>query len=314
MRQANITLRHVRVFLEIVGQRSLRRAAASLHITESAVSKSLRELEDELNATLLIRNRKGLALTPAGEDFHLHATQGMAGIARAVEAAQGRSMARSVLRVGALPTAAASIVPHAVHRMLERYPDIGVDVTSGAFEYLVGKLRLGELDLLVGRMITRDTVGLAFERLYEEDVLAVVRSGHPLTQAEVVNIQALASFDVIAPPANSQVRAMVDDFLFASQARPTLRFIESHSETFSRAYVCQHDAVWFVPAGVVEVDLRMKVLSALPIRSPLLRAPIGITTMAAAAGSVSADAFAKVLRELGRERGQETYPQAMASD
>jgi LysR family transcriptional regulator, pca operon transcriptional activator len=310
MRQPNISLRHVRVFLEIVGQRSLRRAAASLHITESAVSKSLRELEDELDTTLLVRNRKGLSLTPAGEDFHVHASQSMAGFARAVESVHGRTKKRTLLRIGALPTAAASIVPHAVHRMLERYPEVDIDVTSGAFEYLASKLRLGELDLLVGRMISRDTVGLSFERLYEEDVLAIVRSGHPLTRTDVINVESLAAYTVIAPPANSQVRTMVDDFLFASQAHTNLKFIESQSETFSRAYVCQHDTVWFVPAGVVEVDLRLHVLLALPIHSPLLRAPIGMTTMAGSPTSAQGEAFAKVLREIAQEGSNSSRYQA----
>jgi len=253
---------------------------------------------------------QGPVADPAGEDFHVHASQSMAGFARAVESVHGRSKKRTLLRIGALPTAAASIVPHAVHRMLERYPEVDIDVTSGAFEYLASKLRLGELDLLVGRMISRDTVGFSFERLYEEDVLAIVRSGHPLTRTDVINVESLAAYTVIAPPANSQVRTMVDDFLFASHAHTNLKFIESQSETFSRAYVCQHDTVWFVPAGVVEVDLRLHVLLALPIHSPLLRAPIGMTTMAGSPTSAQGEAFAKVLREIAQEGSNSSRYQA----
>lgn len=300
MRQPNVTLRHMRVFLEIVGQRSLRRAAVSLHITESAVSKSLKELEDELNATLLLRDRRGIALTSAGEDFHTHAAQCMADFARAVGVAQGRSPRQACLRIGALPTAAASVVPQAVHHMLQRHPEVTIDVTSGSFDYLVGKLRLGELDLIVGRMISRDTVGLVFERLYEEDVLAVVHAAHPLARAEVVNVASLAGSPVIAPPAGTQVRSMVDDFLFASQQRPELTFIESQSETFSRAFACSHDAAWFVPAGIVAVDLRLGTLCALPLRSPLLRAPIGVTTLLHTPLPQAGEAFLQLLRKLGR--------------
>ncbi len=78
MKPSPISLRHFKVFLAVVSSGSLVTASKLLHITLSAVSKSVKELEQELDAQLLVRGRKGIQLTQAGEAFSKHASQTMA--------------------------------------------------------------------------------------------------------------------------------------------------------------------------------------------------------------------------------------------
>lgn len=303
VRRTNITMRHIRVFLEIVSQRSMRGAAEALHVTESAVSKSLRELESELGTQLLLRGRKGVSLSPAGESFHIHATQSLISFSKAVDVVSSGERQREVLRIGALPTAAGSILPRAVHEMASRHPRYSAQIQSAPYEFLVGKLRLGELDMIVGRMVTRDTVGLAFELLYQEDIVAVARKEHPLVQAGAVSIAALANFPVIIPFPGTQVRNSVDDFFFANESRPVLNAIETLSDEFARAFAYRYDGVWFVPKGLVETDLAEGGLVNMGFRSHLLRAPIGLTTQANTALSQASSDFVDILRNLAHELG-----------
>jgi LysR family pca operon transcriptional activator len=296
MRLNNLSLRHIRVFLAIVSQGSMRAAANSLHITESAVSKSLRELESEVGTGLLHRDRRGIRLTTAGESFHVHATQSMVSLSRALDIKSSKDHLVEKLTVGALPTAAGSIVPKAIAKIRQLHPKLSLDIRSGSYEQLVAQLRQAEVDLIVGRMISRDTLGLTFEMFYEEDIAVVVRSDHPLGLLDKLQLEMLLSYPVLTWPRGSSVRQAIEDFLFANNFQGQVSFVESQSEAFSRAWVYEHDAVWLVPAGLVEVDLRKQWMTRLAIKSHLLRAPIGLTTRSGHELSSSGAAFAQILR------------------
>lgn len=298
MNLTTINLRHFRVFVAVVGSGSLVTASKLLHITLSAVSKSLKELEQELGVQLLVRGRKGVQLTQAGEAFNQHAAQTLASFRLAMDEGQAAPRTPQVLKVGALPTAAGYMLAPVVAQMRERYPHVQVQVASGMYDYLVGKLRTCELDLIVGRLIGRDMLGVAFEALYEEDLLLVVRRGHPLAQREQLQLDDLRPYVLLVSPQGTLVRISVDNFLLSNQGGAAgFQIQESLSETFSRVYVQDYDAVWFVQRGVVDLDLRLGLVQQLPFRSALLRAPIGLTTPTDRPLSEVAQQFAGLLRQ-----------------
>lgn len=292
-----INLRHFRVFLAVVSAGSLVTAAKLLHITVSAVSKSLKELEQELDVQLLLRGRKGVQLTQAGEAFNKHAAQTMASFRLAMDEGQTAAPAPQILKVGALPTAAGYMLAPVVAQMRERYPHVHVRVESGMYDYLVGKLRTRELDLIVGRLIGRDMLGVMFEALYEEDLLLVVRTGHPLAQREQLQLDDLRAHVLLASPQGTLVRTSIDNFLLSSGGVQRFQIQESLSETFSRVYVHDYDAVWFVQRGVIDLDLRLGLVQQLPFSSSLLRAPIGLTSATDRPLSDVAQMFAGMLRQ-----------------
>lgn len=294
--QSAINLRHLRAFTTVVSCGSLVSASRLMHITLPAVSKSLKELEQELGVQLLVRTRKGVHLTQAGEAFHKHAVQVLSSFNQAMDQAQSTPDAPQVLRVGALPTAAGYILAPVVEQMRQRYPGIKVQVLSGVYEYLVGKLRTGEIDLIVGRLIGRDMLGVTFEALYEEDLVLVVRKDHPLAQRERVVLEDLRPYVLLASPQGTLVRISVDNFLLSNSSLEGLQILETLSETFSRVYVHDYDGVWFVQRGLVDLDLRLGIVRALPFASPLLRAPIGLTTPTDRPLSDAAQQFLELLR------------------
>lgn len=296
MSQSTISLRHLRVFVAIVNAGSMATAAKLLHITLSAVSKSLKELEQELQVALVVRGRKGVQLTQAGETFHKHATQTLASFNQAMDQAHSTPEAPGLLRIGALPTAAGYMLPPAIAQLRERYPQARIQVLSGVYDYLVGKLRTHDIDLIVGRLIGRDMLGVVFEALYEEDLLMVVCKDHPLADRKQLLLDDLRPYVLLASPQGTLVRTSVDNFLLSQNASDRLQILESVSETFSRVYVHDHNAVWFVQRGVIDLDLRLGLVHPLPFASPLLRAPVGLTTPTDRPLSEIARYFADLLR------------------
>lgn len=285
------------MFAEILRVGSFAKAAASLHVTPAAVSKTLRELETEIGVRLLERSKKGVYATVAGERFHEHVMESLLSYNRAVAAISEKKSEMERLRIGALPTAAGSIVPRAIARMFGNSSRANINIITGNYDDLAAKLRQRELDLIVGRITTRDTVGLSFEQLYEESVIAVVSPNHPIISNGLPLPTVISGYPLIVTPSGSTVRQSVDDFFFANGIRAQSHLIETLSDGFARRYTISTDAIWFTPAGLAAHDLSIGVLEKLPIQHATLRTVIGLTTRTNEALRGVALRFANELRE-----------------
>lgn len=275
-----IKIRHLQALTEIVRQGSLKHAAGKLFLTQPAISRSLAELEDIVGARLLLRGRGGVSLTPQGEFFHRYAQnslsaleQGLAGIFDA-----GRE-AVMTLRVGALPSVAARLMPEVVAELSRLVPELRLLIADGSHEALTGMLRAGDLDLVIGRLGAPETMrGLSFTQLYLEDVAVVVRPGHPILKDP--DLRRIGDWPVIYPAPWAAIRPFVERLLIAEGVPLPSRRIETVSGAFGRAYMPGSDAIWFISAGVVAREVEQGQLVRLPIATDLTEGPVGLMTHA----------------------------------
>ncbi|WP_349364926.1 MAG: pca operon transcription factor PcaQ [Roseitalea porphyridii] len=275
-----IKLRHLKSFCEIVRLRSFKQAADALALTQPAISRTMAELEEMVGAPLLTRNRGGVALTAEGEVFLHFAQMGLnaiqQGMARLDRMKTGEP---SGIRIGALPSVAAALLPRAVRSFAELAPGVAVTVQDGPHEFLVDRLRRGDLDVVVGRLGPPETMaGLTFTQLYLEHVALVVRPGHPL--AGSADLARIAAFPVIYPPTSAAIRPLVDRLMIANGMAEPPRAIESVSGAFGRSLVMQSDAVWIISSGVVAQDLEAGRLVRLPVDTTLTAGPVGLMVRA----------------------------------
>src|SRR5690349_14564308 len=117
MIDGRIRLRHLRTFLEVARQGGVGRAATALHVSQPAVTKTVRELEDILGTPLLVRDGRRVRPSAAGEIFLAHAGTAIAAIRQGVESVAADEAGPAV-RIGALPTVSARIMPAAVAALL----------------------------------------------------------------------------------------------------------------------------------------------------------------------------------------------------
>jgi DNA-binding transcriptional LysR family regulator len=142
--------RRMLTFRAVAHRRSFSHAARDLSLSQPAVSNQVAQLERELGVRLLSRDPGGLELTAEGRIVLEHADviEGRLELARMqiAAAAQGR---RARLRIGAFPTALASLVPRAVHRLRQAHPDLRVTFDEGTSVELSAKLSTGALDIAI---------------------------------------------------------------------------------------------------------------------------------------------------------------------
>ena len=101
-----IKFRHLDAFSAIARARSFKIAAEQLNLTQPAISKTLKELEDILGVAVMERSRSGVSLTPPGEVFLQFAEQSTAALRHGLRSIQATSEAAGQLRLGALPSVA----------------------------------------------------------------------------------------------------------------------------------------------------------------------------------------------------------------
>jgi LysR family pca operon transcriptional activator len=303
MTELGIKFRHLRTFLEVARQKSVGRAANVLHVSQPAVTKTLRELEAAVGATLVERVGRGIRLTEAGEVFVQHSGASLAAIQRGIDSV-GRSRAGPPLRIGALPTVSARIMPAAIRRFLDRQAGSPVKIVTGENMVLLEQLRLGQLDLVVGRLAApAQMTGLNFVHLYAERVVFVVRPGHPLLAEAPLDFSRLDGFLVLMPSEGSVIRPFVERFLIEHGIGDFRTRIETVSDSFGRAMLREGDAVWIISEGVVANDLAEGTLVALPIDTAGTRGAVGLTTRAGAPPPPAVDLLSQILRETVRQLG-----------
>jgi LysR family transcriptional regulator, pca operon transcriptional activator len=299
---ARLKLRHLQCLVTVASHRSVLRAADSLAQTPSAVSKNLTELEEILGVQLFVRKRAGLQITPVGETFLNYASQAFGSLQEGFLAIdEGRSVSMP-LYVGVLPTAASSILPNAILRLCTEYSDTVVIVHTGVNADLLKQLKLGELNLVIGRLADpTEMYGLSFEPLYAEPLVMAVRPQHPLAATDL-KVEDIGSFPMILPPGGTMIRREADSFFIASGIGMPRQRIETLSNSVARSLLRQSDAIWFCPLGVVADDLRNAGAMRLQISTESTIASVGLSTLSDAPVSSALKFFMEAIREAAREQ------------
>ena len=290
-----IKLRHIRAFLDIARSGNMTAAARALGITQPALSRSLAEMEDLLGQPLFRREKRRLILTDAGALFRDHAARAIQTLdAGAAALRPGGDGGR--LNVGVLPTAGTSLFPRVALRFAQAAPQVTLAVETGPHSHLVGLLRGGAIDLMIGRMpAAADMAGLRFDHLYDDPIVLVSRAGHPQLGRPLA--AALAACPLILPPRSALIRPAVDTYLLARDLGRLQPAFETAALAVGRGILMGSDALWFISQGVVAEDLARGALAAWPTGSVALAGAVGMTRRQDDAPNPALDLLARLTHD-----------------
>lgn len=292
-----IKFRHIQCFVEINREGSLKAAAQNLLLTQPAISKTLKELEDILGHTLLTRDRSGVALTPEGDVFLRFAQMSVASLQQGIDGLSQNDRTRpEVLSIGVLPSVAARLIPAVADTFNKVASNAVLRIIDGPYDYLSERLKLGELDLVLGRMgVYAQMQGMSFSMLYRERISFIVRPDHPLLKNPIIS--EISNWPVVYPSNSAAIRPIVDRFLAEQGIGRVPRQIETVSGAFGREYVRDSDAIWIISEGVVATEVQRGLLAKLPFNTETTLGPIGIMTREGWEFSPAARHFRQVLRD-----------------
>lgn len=213
--RANLKPRHFRMLVALDDLRHLGRVAQSLHVTQPAVSLALNDIEKGLGFRLFERTPKGMLPNAYGECLIRHARSVLASLAQARDELHAlQAGASGKVTVGALPAMRPGLLPKALALLKQRTPHTIVIVHEGSMESMLPELRRGAVDLIVGRLVSREASGdFAEETLYEGHNVVVVGRGHPLARRRRLEWRQLAGHPWVLPPVGSLSREPLESVL-----------------------------------------------------------------------------------------------------
>ena len=294
-----MNLRHLEHLLAVADTGSFSRAAGRLFITQSALSRSIQGLEDELGGPVLDRLGKRNTLTPLG----LEVVERARPILRDLEALrdsarllQQGDLGRISVGLGSGPAALLTIP--LLTTVARDYPSLRVSVTHGPAELLVMQLRNRQCDALVvdlRRVVPAPD--LQIEALAEQRAGFIVRSGHPLAGAARVSLAQVRAYPVACTPLSDEViRLMVDQFGLQAHPSEMVR-LECDDVSALLAAVEQSDAVFLGVHAAARAGLESGRLVLLPLHPDMrARARYAVITLAGRTTAPAMASFREILQ------------------
>jgi len=273
-------LRQLRHFIEIVRSASFGQAAEKLHITQPALSKSIRNLERTLGVQLLERHPSGVSPTDYGTVFLDYASLVTTELDRAIEELnQLRGRGKGVVRVGAGATMMQYLLPRAVRAFVESDSGASVTFRQGLRSELLAALRRGEIDLIVGSINPAGTDDdLRQEVVMTDTIKIVAASTHPLVQGAPPRLADLARYRWVLP---DQTEAESDRLGHAFRAiglTPPSCVVRTSSSVFMASLLRDSDYLSYLPEALIPMDPDYQHLATLDLEEPIWQpVTVGVT-------------------------------------
>ncbi|HET7774370.1 MAG TPA: LysR family transcriptional regulator [Burkholderiaceae bacterium] len=255
---AALNYHHLQYFWAIAHERSLTRAAQRMHVSQSALSIQLRQLEERLGHALFERRGRGLHLTEAGRIALDYADTIFRSGEELVSLLKGHGQRRQVLRIGTVATLSRNFQLGLIKPILGR-SDVEVVIQSGSLRELLAQLKAHTIDVVLSNQpVARDAGSSWTNHLLERQPASLV--GRPPGRGQRFRFpEDLREVPIVLPSHNSAMRQDFDALMARAQIRPVI-VAEVDDMAMLRLLARESPGVTLVPPVVVRDELRSRVL------------------------------------------------------
>ncbi len=281
---------------------SLRQAAEKLRLSQPALSRSIRDLENELGVKLLERTPLGVEPTSYGKAVILRGKIVDSELRQARDdVAHLRAATRGDLRIGATPVAAFSLLPSVLARLQKTRPGLQVSVTDGMGSTIINQLRRGDLDFIFGRIDdATDPHEFSAVTLFNDSLVVVARRDHPLARARGNDEVDWNRTEWIVPGGDSPARTAFEKTYYAKTGRVPRCAMESNSFVTMLTIISQSHMLGIAPRQIFHVDWLQREFAALDLGLRFPPQPTGIIRRARTTPSAIAQLAINELRHAAR--------------
>ena len=290
-----INVRQIRACLAIVRAGNFTKASAEIHVSQSALSVQIRQLEDALGVQLFDRNRHHVTLTAVGRELvprFERILREMEAIALHTRDLSG--YARGVIMVAAIPSIASTLLPRAVRMLTSAYPGLTVQTQDTVAQRVVELVKNGEVDFGIGSLSKADRE-VDLTPLMIDRFCAFVARDYSIALERAHTLNELAKFPLILPVRQSSVRMLVDKVGASVKCNIKPAYEAVYNSTvlgFARDGL----GVAIMPESTVDIDSDSS-LRAIKIHSPAIERRISIITRRGHSLSKAAGMLVQALKD-----------------
>jgi DNA-binding transcriptional LysR family regulator len=297
-----LKLHDLHVLMAVVQAGSMKKAAALLNTGQSAISRSIAELERTIGVRLLDRNPQGVEPTGYGRALLDGGAAAFDGLRQAVENIEFLAdPAAGEVRIGSSALLAASFVTGLIDRLSRRYPRLVFHLVTGYLDTLHRELSERNVDLLIERRVgpVADE-RLDFEFLFDESFVVAVSAQNPLVRRRRIHLADLANEPWVLPPPGSVIGSIVTDAFRASGLDYPRAIVVTDSPQVRVNLLATGRFVTIFPASALRFPTRRSELKVLPVELPMASVRNGIVTLKNRTLSPVAQLFIDHAREVAK--------------
>jgi DNA-binding transcriptional LysR family regulator len=206
-----VTLKGLRAFNTVLRYGSFTRAAGLLNITQPALTVQIRQLEMSLGLKLLDRTPRGAEPTAAGRELARSLEPLLQELDHTIASLQDlAARRRGVVRLAVLPSVASGLLPTVIAQLHASHPNLQVRVREAVTGQVYEMVRSEQVDLGIATDLEPGGE-LSLDRLFKDQILALLPPGHAMAGMRVIRLQALARERLLLLEADSSIRRLVDD-------------------------------------------------------------------------------------------------------
>jgi DNA-binding transcriptional LysR family regulator len=294
-------LRHLRHALGLAEHRNFARAAEALHISQSALSRSIQALEESLGVILFDRSHGGVEPTLFGQLVLKNARDlDLAALDLQREIALAKGMSSGELKIGVGPWGAALLAGAVVGAMSLQHPQLRLTLVIGPWKEMPARLHTREIDLaIINVSDTRPDEEIEMQPLLEHPALVVCRAGHPLTERGAPTVRDMFDFPMAAPNlpegASEKIVSHLPPEMRSAVLKRGLMHITCDSSSVLKSVIANSDALTVMNAFMVLDELRSGKLVALPSINMGVGGQFGIVRLHRRSLSTAAQRFIELL-------------------
>ncbi|WP_249674082.1 LysR family transcriptional regulator [Pseudomonas abieticivorans] len=298
-------LHQLQALVAIADCGSIRAAARTLAVSQTAVAKALRELESQLQLPLLVRNASGVMLTQYGRSLLLHARQMLGQLEQAqLELAHLRGQAEGQLRLGISPWMGMTLLPEVVLLFRQRMPQVRLEIFEGLMAVTLPRLREGTMEFAVGlvsALLPRPE--FSSDPLFSYQMAVIARHGHPKQQCRSIHDLLDQDWVVNYPDANHQ--SFMNELFWQHDAHIAEERVQRAQSLQLMLSLMEHtDMVSYCPEPMLTVPMFQERITRLNLRESFATDTIGIVTPRNTQLGTAAQCFVDCLLQVVRRRSR----------
>ena len=259
-------LRQLRNLIAIAESGSIRQASRDLNLSQSALTKSIQQLEDYLNTKLLHRNSHGVTLTSTGLALFERAKIVDAEIRNAHNDVESiRDAVIGEIRILASPSVAIGLLPKAVVQFKQEKPGTNFRIDEGVYPENLSAVRIGEADFAICMLPERlIDPSLSLEFLIKDRLTIAVRADSPFVRTRNLSLSRLQKLNWVTYQRSRSSRDIFSRLFQINGLQLPQNIIECSSLAATIALIANSDCVTIFPRHMFEentIDYRIKPLS-----------------------------------------------------
>ena len=214
----NIDLELYRVFYIVAKNKHMTKASEELHISQPAISQSIKKLEEQLGGTLFLRSNKGMELTEEGKMFYEYVKGALELIGNAEnEFTSFKDLSKGEIKIGCSTTLTKLILIDTLKEFYNEYPNININIINDLTSNLINDLKLGKLDFVIFNESNIKETNLYLEKIKELKQGFIYNP--EFFKDEINNFEDLNSFPLILQKEESNSRKLLDSIALQNSVK-----------------------------------------------------------------------------------------------